>query len=428
VLPFGTPTINEPTATPSGLSQSIAPFFGSPFTLTINGQGFQTGANVMLGSTNLPTTVVSTSQLTSQVTTAALSVLGPQPLRVINPGNLESNVLSFRVALRGDTNGDGTVNIGDALVTALTAGGMNKPPLPLSVGDVNLNGTVNIGDALVLALLAGQVTPDWSVPVISSISETVPGDTVTISGTGFATAAEDNLVSFTTANGFTRVASLASTPTTIALTIPPDTVSGFIQVYRKDVPLGGREYPIVVSGTSMPVAVTQVAPYFNVQRGFTIALDGMGFDSIPTNNIVTFKTATGTVSASANTASLTGLTVTVPMSAVCGAMTVSSGGHVSKPRVITLSSVSCGLEIVDIIGNGAIDETLVLEGTGFDAAHPTNNIVRFASSTGNPVIAPVVAAGSTQLQVRIPKTAIDGNLTVSVGSTVSNPMFFAVHP
>src|SRR5207253_2295501 len=37
VLPLGTPIVNDLSANPPGLSQAVAPYYGGPFTLTING-------------------------------------------------------------------------------------------------------------------------------------------------------------------------------------------------------------------------------------------------------------------------------------------------------------------------------------------------------------------------------------------------------
>ena len=66
----------------------------------------------------------------------------------------------------------------------------------------------------------------------------------------------------------------------------------------------------------------------------------------------------------------------------------------------------------------------LLEGTGFDALTPINNIVTFATSGGGTANATVVQAGGTQLHVRIPETATQGNVTVTVGLATSNALVY----
>jgi hypothetical protein len=68
---------------------------------------------------------------------------------------------------------------------------------------------------------------------------------------------------------------------------------------------------------------------------------------------------------------------------------------------------------------------VVIEGFGFDVSTPANNVVKFTASNGGTVTAPVLAAGGTQLHVRIPDTAVQGNVTVTVGSTTSNALLYS---
>ncbi len=186
------PVLNAPTGNPSGLSQAIAPLYGGNFTLTVNGQNFDSSTHVFFGGTQLATTFVSSIQLTATVTTAQLASPGSISVTAVSSAGT-SNALSFMVVARGDLNSNGNVNIGDALVCALTVGGIDKPPLSNSVGDANLNGNTNIGDCLVTALFAGRVNPNFTVPTITSISPSpaVPGSSLTITGTGFAAAPSD---------------------------------------------------------------------------------------------------------------------------------------------------------------------------------------------------------------------------------------------
>ncbi|PYS27713.1 MAG: hypothetical protein DMG11_15490 [Acidobacteria bacterium] len=427
------PTINDLAATPPGLSQAVVPFLGGPFTLVVNGQNLQGGV-VSVDAVGVGTGFVAAfpTELSADITTDILSSPGARGVSVTKPGSLISNIVNLNVVRHGDVNSNGSVTIADALVTALTVGGIVKPPLPMSIGDVNLNASANIGDALEIALLAGRMKADWDVPQVSSVSPApaMRGNTLTITGTGFAATPSDNLVFFTVPNnGAVRVIPTAGTVTTLTVMVPNDALSGPMQVYRRDVPLGGREFPLIVAGTTISLALTRVNPYFQVQVGATVTLEGMGFDATPGNNTVLFKSATGTIAAVVTAASTTSLTVTVPPGAVCGPVTVVTPSlQTSNQRMVTISGTSCGVQLADIWGAGSSGDTLVLEGAGFDVVNPGNNGVRFASSAGGTVTAPVLAAGGTQLHVRVPDTAIEGNVTVTVGSTTSNAVLYRTPP
>jgi hypothetical protein len=53
--------------------------------------------------------------------------------------------------IRGDVNGDGVVNINDALLIARYVAGLNPPNFILANADYNSDGTVSITDALMVA-------------------------------------------------------------------------------------------------------------------------------------------------------------------------------------------------------------------------------------------------------------------------------------
>jgi hypothetical protein len=63
--------------------------------------------------------------------------------------------------LCGDTNGDGVINIADALYLIAYVMGAGQPPNPLSVGDCDCNATVNISDVVYLLnyVFAGGPAP-----------------------------------------------------------------------------------------------------------------------------------------------------------------------------------------------------------------------------------------------------------------------------
>jgi len=255
---------------------------------------------------------------------------------------------------RGDINGNRSVNIGDALACALTVGGINKPAIPNTVGDLNLNGSTNIGDCLVLALFSVRVNANLALPSVTSVSPGTPnpGDTLTVTGTGFSPAAAGNQVLFEAmGGGATRVTPSSATTTSLTVTVPSDATSGAIQVYRRDAALAGNEFPLTVNGTATPLALMTVSPFSGVARGANVTLRGLGFGTTPASNTVLFRSATGTTAGTVTAATPTALTVTVPADAVCGPVTVGAGGQTSAGRMVTVAGTSCSVQLAGILGN-----------------------------------------------------------------------------
>ncbi len=403
------------------ISPTIAPFYGTAFTLTVTGQNFDSNSQIAVGANGIATTFTSSTQLTGIVPASALISPGTLPVKVGT-----SNSIDLKVVERCDLNANRTLSIGDALVLALTVGNIIDPPLPPSVGDCNLNGVVNIGDALVLALFAGGTLPNLPVPAVNSVSPDPvgPGQVLTINGSGFSATAGDNRVLFTTANdSVVRVTPSTASFTQLTVTVPNNAVTGPIQVYRSDIPLGGTEFGINVNGSATPLVLTSVSPISGVAPGSSVTLRGMGFDPGAGNNTVKFRSAAGFSNGTVTSAATGSLSVTVPQDAVCGEVWVEVGTLKSNARAVLISGTPCVPRLVDYYGAAAPGETLVLEGTGWSAVSPGLNIVTFAASGGT-VTAPVLSAGRTQLHVRVPDTAIEGTLSVSVNGVVSTPIIY----
>jgi len=143
-------TINALDAATSGLSQDLAQVGTGQFTLTVKGSGFTSSSVVRLGTTNLTTVFADANTLNATVPPSLVRTIGTQAVTVVDGGNT-SNSVDLKVAYRADANAGGTVNIGDALVIARSAGLLVKPPVPRTLADANLNDSLNIGDALVVA-------------------------------------------------------------------------------------------------------------------------------------------------------------------------------------------------------------------------------------------------------------------------------------
>lgn len=429
-LALESPVINSVTTATPGLSQTLAAVGGRQFTLTVNGQNYVSASQAFAGSTALTTTFVSTSQLTAIISASLTERAGPLTIKVRNPGPLDSNTQTLNVVERGDLNANRTVNISDALFAALNVGGIIKPALAASLGDIDLSDNVNIDDALVIARYAGRIETNMRKPEIISVSASPVsrGASLTITGSGFASSLTDSVILWPIAGSVARVnlidapgATVSSTTTTVP--VPNNAVSGLIEVFRLDIPMGSSTFPILVSGTATPLVLSSVSPAYRVVPGSAVVLSGLGFSTTLSDNVVSFRTSTGRVNGTVTAATAGTITVTVPSNATCGDVTVTVGAQTTNSRAIMVSGTMCPLILTDILGTGAAGEVVVLEGTGFDPATPQNNVIQFTTATGT-VSATVLQAGETQLHLKVPAGAIEGNVSVSVGTQTSNAILF----
>lgn len=421
------PVLNDLSSSPPGLSRPVAILYGLPFELVVNGQNFQSPAQIVIGTATLPTMVISGTKLTANISSALQSVAGTFSVRVVNPDGQTSNPIDFKVVVRGDIDGNRAVTIGDAVKVAMNAAGLDRPPLSPDAGDINLTGSVNVADALALARFSARSDLNLPSPTIDSASA-VQVNVVNISGTGFSTTAQNNQILFRTQAGVKRVVATSSTATTLTATLP-GAVSGLIQVYRLDVSLGSLEFPMSVPNTptpTPPMLASIGAGSGKVPSGTKVNLYGMGFDPDAEKNVVTFRTPTGTVDANEKSVNQMGmqLTAIVPQGASCGGVFVKTPNGTTRRRALVVSGSMCQLELFDILGGGSAGDILVLHGTGFDWSTPSNNTVRFASALGT-VTAAVVQAGETELQVRVPDTAVTGPVTVMISGNTSNSIQYS---
>lgn len=154
-----------------------------------------------------------------------------------------------------------------------------------------------------------------------SITGVVPahapvGAVVTVSGTGFATAASGNTVSFAG-----KVATVtAATATSLAVAVPAGATSGTVTV-TTSAGSGSSQQPFTVDSPVPAPAVTGFSPAV-LTGGSTLTISGSGFDTAPANDVV----SVGALRAKVKTASATSLTVELPDYAAPGPVTVETPG------------------------------------------------------------------------------------------------------
>jgi 6-phosphogluconolactonase (cycloisomerase 2 family) len=81
----------------SSISPTSATGGGAAFTLTVNGSGFVQGSQVSFNMNNVPTTLVSSTQLTASIPASAIAMVGYPQVIVTNPGGLVSLPLLFTI-------------------------------------------------------------------------------------------------------------------------------------------------------------------------------------------------------------------------------------------------------------------------------------------------------------------------------------------
>ena len=153
-LPF---TITPPSsATISSLTPATATAGGAQFTLTVNGQGFLSGAAVRWNNSTLTTTLVSATQLTATVPASLITAAGASNITVANPGGGISNSLTF------------TIN---SLSTSTTIFQTTLPPTPGQPASASLSQGQFLGNYFVL-------NAPTHIDSISTYAQTADGGTI----------------------------------------------------------------------------------------------------------------------------------------------------------------------------------------------------------------------------------------------------------
>lgn len=258
------------------------------------------------------------------------------------------------------------------------------------------------------------VTVATIAPVVTPVTDTqaANADTVTITGLGFDPIAANNLVVFNRGASGT-VTEATETSLTVTFTVKPTSVGVLTaSVTTNGVPSGAG----IQIATVVPVVTSSIATH--AISADTIVINGFGFDSVASNNIVTFnRGAVGTVTNATATTLIVSFTVKPTsvgeLTASVTTNTRSSGDAVavgSVVPVVTLTTASLA----------ANAPSITINGFGFDTT-PVNNVVTFSSgATGT-----VSAATSTTLTVDLTSEPTAGDLTAVVlvnGISIGGPV------
>lgn len=154
-IPYIQPRLVPTSATPGG----------APFTLTVNGTGFVSGATLQWNGSARTTTFVSGSQVTATITSSDIATAGTAVISVVNPapGGGTSNIIFFEVSAPTTAVAYSVVNGYGAQGPAATG------TRQFAIGDLNGDGKQDVatlnGDGSVSVLL-GHNDGTFAVPLL----------------------------------------------------------------------------------------------------------------------------------------------------------------------------------------------------------------------------------------------------------------------
>ncbi|HQQ96158.1 MAG TPA: FG-GAP-like repeat-containing protein [Cyclobacteriaceae bacterium] len=270
-------------------------------------------------------------------------------------------------------------------------------PRTLTMGDLDGDGRPELvmagSSANAVGVLRNTVST-LAAPTLTSFTpaQGPPGTLVTITGTNFSTIAAQNTVKF---NGTTATV-VSSTSTTINVTVPSGATNGTISVST------GCNTATSSGTFTTAIGISGFSPASG-PVGTTVLIDGGGFSTTPSNNVVFF----GATQATVTNATSNQLTVTVPYGATYKPISVTVGGIVSNstapfqvtfPGGGTLDACSFaakvdfptgvspnGTQLIDIDGDGKSD--MVFTNTTSNTLSVARNtstgagVVSFAATT-----------------------------------------------
>lgn len=441
--------ITAPVPTLTSISPATVPLGGPAFTLTVNGSNFFSGATVYLGTSPLPTTVVSVTQLTTlvpaslvqqpatlQVTVTntgtapsnplTLTVLSPTPtITSITPSSVTAGGPAFTLTINGTgfTAGVPVLISGTALSSTVVSSTQLTTTVPASLIAQPGAAQVSVGGSNALTLTITSPLPTLTSLAPSSANVGDPAFTLTVTGTGFApgsvvqwngAALSTTFVSPTQLTALVDAGRL-SVPGTASVTVVNQVPGGPAQV--------SNSLPFTINAVTP--TITSLSPNSATVGGpaFSLIVTGTGFVSLTSIQWNTTALNTHFVSATSVTAdvpaSLIAQTGTVNVTAINPGNIVSAALTFTiippPPAVITsLSQTSA------TAGSAAF--TLTVTGTGFTSGAVVN--LGTTALTTTFVSATQLTATVTANLLLTPGTY---SITVQQTSTTSNPENFAVN-
>ena len=347
---------------------------GNLFGTTAQGGTYGDGTVFEVATTGSPAVASSTASL--PVNAAILTIAGV---------GFDTNPANDSVTFNDGVTGTVTAATTTSLTVSVT--GLSS----LTVGNalqasVTVDGTSS-GNPVQVATIAPVVTSSMTSLPVNAAS-------LTIAGLGFDTNPANDSVTFS--GGVTGTVTAA---TTTSLTV---SVTGLSNLTAGN----ALQASVTVDGTSSgnPVQVATLAPVVTSStdsvpvNAASLTIAGLGFDTNPANDSVTFSSGvTGTVIAATTTSltvSVSGLSSLTVGTILQTSVTVDGSNSGNPVQVATLAPVvSVTSSTASVAGNAS---SLTIAGLGFDT-NPANDSVTFS----NGVTGTVTAATTTSLTVSV---------------------------
>ncbi|HEY6075119.1 MAG TPA: IPT/TIG domain-containing protein, partial [Anaerolineales bacterium] len=345
-------SVNNPVPVLNSISPNNATAGGGPFTLTLTGTNFVSGAVVRWNGANRTTTVVSGTQATAQITSADLAAGGTFNVTVTNPspGGGTSGALSFAV---------------------------NSP-----------------------------------VPTLSTINPTTRTAggglfTLTITGTNFVS---NSVVRFNGSNRPTTFVS--STQVTAQIAAADTTVAGsYPMTVFNPTPGGGLSSAVNLAVNNPVPTITTLSPASKMagDPGFTLTVNGSNFNSSSTVRFNATNRTTTLVSSSRLTAQITAADIAVAGAYPITVFNAAPAGGTSNAVNLTVATPPVSISTISPSSRpaGGLDFVLTVTGTNFTSGsvvqfNGTARVTTFVSATqitATILAADVAAAGAYPIAV-----------------------------
>src|SRR2546427_3651237 len=385
----GTVTLNTVVSPSTGLTANCPP------SLTVTSSSTVTGTCTPSSSTPGTYGISITGTGASQIHTAAATVhVGDFSISASSPSGIPGSSISSTITLTSTFNFVGSVALTDTVPSGLTCSPFSSTPVSLAANGTGTSGlscssptagsfAVDITDSGTPGTASHPITATFTFSADFTISATSPADFNT-GATGSST------ITVTPSGGFTGTVTLntvVSPSTGLAANCPPSLTVTSGPVTETCAPSSSTPGTYLVTITGTGGGQTHTASFVSHVGDFTVStITPVDFNSGATGSAIsvsltsTFNFA-GTISITAATSPVTGLTVTCPAP-------VSIAANATVSASCTLSSTTAGTYGVSILGAGS-------PGTASHSAPATVHVGDFSISASSPSGIPGSSISST---------------------------------
>jgi Bacterial Ig-like domain (group 3)/FG-GAP-like repeat len=450
--------VSNPVPTITNLSPTSAAAGSAPFTLTVNGTNFVSGATVSFGGANKTTVFVNSTQVTASILASDVASAGTPAVTVTNPtpGGGTSNALTFTINAAANnpvpaistlqpasaTAGSGALTLtvngssfvsgavvnfnGNARTTTFVSA--TKVTASILAGDVASAGTPAVtvtnpapgggtSNALTFTINAAANNPTPAITTLQPASATAGSGafTLTVNGSSFVSGAVVNF------NGNARTTTFVSATKVTAAILAGDVAAAGTPAVTvtNPAPGGGTSNALTftINAAANPVPAISTLQPASATAGsgaFTLTVNGSSFVHGAVVNFNSSARTTTFVSASQVTASILATDVASTGTPAVTVTNPAPGGGTSNALTFTISAAGnpaptlTGLQPSTVSAGTAV--SLMLTGTNFIST----SIVKL-----NGTALATTFTSATQLMASVSATAIATTGTPSV--TVFNP-------